>query len=142
MPKTKSHAVRRGGGQSPSLMMAILRGFAFSVALMTAFLLFFAFLLLKSTDPSRLLLPAAFGTAGAGAFLGGWRAGCLRRTSGALCGISHGMLLVFAFLAAALVMRSGTLELSSLILYMALLLLSTLGGVLSARKKRRRRRHG
>ena len=139
MVKTKGRAARLSGGQQVSFATAILRGFAFSVALMTAFLSILAFLLLKSTDPSRLLFPAALGTAGVGAFLGGWRSGCLRRTSGALCGISHGMLLVFVFLAVALVMKSGTLQLSSLFLYTVLLVLSTLGGAFSSRKKKRRR---
>ncbi|MBQ2718515.1 MAG: TIGR04086 family membrane protein [Clostridia bacterium] len=138
MERKKSRTMRHGE-KRVGFTAAVLGGFLASLLLTGGLLLLLSLFLLWSEDPTRLLLPAGLGAAAVGAFLGGWRSGRLHRSAGALCGITHGMVLVFVFLMLALILEAGALELSSLFLYTALILLSTLGGALSSRRKRRRR---
>lgn len=133
-------AARLGDRRSFSFTAAILRGFFFSLFLGTAFLFFLSFLLLKSGDPGLLLLPAAVGASLILSLLGGHRAGGLHRKSGALCGLTVGTLLAFAFLLAALILCEGSLSIWAIPLYLGMLSASTLGGWMAARKPKRRRR--
>ena len=138
-PATRT-AARLGDRRSFSFTAAILRGFFFSLFLGTTFLFLLSFLLLKSQDPVRLLLPVSVGATLLLSLLGGYRAGSLHKKSGALCGLTAGTLLSFVFLLAALILCEGALSVWSLPHYFGMLILSTLGGRLAGRKPRRRRR--
>lgn len=133
-------AARLGDRRSISFTGAITRGFFFSLFLGTAFLFLLSFLLMKSRDPARLLLPAAVGASLFLSLLGGYRAGGLHRKSGPLCGLTVGTLLAFVFLLAALILAEGSLSILAIPLYLGMLVTSTLGGWLAARKPKRRRR--
>lgn len=133
-------AAHLGDRRSISFTAAILRGFFFSLFLGTAFLFLLSFLLLKSRDPARFLLPVAVGATLLLSLLGGYRAGGLHRKSGPLCGLTVGTLLSFVFLLAALILCEGALSVWSIPHYFGMLTLSTLGGWLAGRKPRRRRR--
>ena len=128
-------------GRSLSFPTAALRGLLLALCLGTAFLFFSALLLSRSADPNRYLLPTALITPILTSFLGGFHAGKLHRKGGALCGITVGMLVAFLFLLAALILRSGSLPLLSLPLYLGILASATVGGMLSRRRQSRRRRH-
>ena len=133
-------AAHLGDRRSISFAGAITRGFFFSLFLGTAFLFLLSFLLMKSRDPARLLLPAAVGASLFLSLLGGYRAGGLHRKSGPLCGLTVGTLLAFVFLLAALILAEGSLSILAIPLYLGMLVTSTLGGWLAARKPKRRRR--
>ena len=128
-------------GRSLSFPTAVLRGLLLSLLMGAAFLLFLALLLSRSEDPNRFLTPAAVTAPIVASLLGGWHAGKLHRRGGALCGISVGMAVAFLALLAALILRSGSLPLLALPLYLGILASATAGGALSGRKKHRHRRH-
>ncbi len=139
MEKTKSSAARLGDRRSRTFLSSLLAALLFSLLCAVGLLLFTALLIQRSDDPSRLLAPVGATLAAFIAFLGGFRAGQLRRTSGALMGLCHGMTITFLCLFVALILKEGKLPLFSLALYGSILLASTLGGVLSTRRKTRRR---
>ena len=141
MEKAKRRAARLGERPSRTFLSSLLASFLFSLLAAAGLLLLAALLLQRSGDPSHLLAPVGALLSAAVALLGGFRAGRLRRSSGALMGLCHGMLIAFVCLCTALVVRDGTLPLPSLLLYGGLLLTSTLGGAMSTRKKHRRRVH-
>ena len=127
-------------GRSLSFPTATLRGLLLSLITGAAFLFFLALLLSRSEDPNRFLTPAAVTAPIVTSLLGGWHAGKLHRRGGTLCGITVGMAIAFLFLLTALILRSGSLPLLSLPLYLGILVSATTGGALSSRGKRRRKR--
>ncbi len=139
MEKTKSSAARLGDRRSRTFLSSLLAALLFSLLCAAGLLLFAALLIQRSGDPSRLLTPVGAILAALIAFLGGFRAGQLRRTSGALMGLCHGMAITFVCLFTALILEEGKLPLVSLALYSGILLASTLGGALSTRRKSHRR---
>ncbi len=139
MEKAKMGAARLGDRRSRTFAAALLLSLAFSLLMAIGLLLLTSLLLQRSTDPSRLMAPTGALLAGIITFLGGFRAGQLRRTSGALMGLCQGMLLVFLSLLVSLILQGGKLPPLSLALYAGMLLLSTLGGTLATRRRVRRR---
>ena len=139
MEKAKMGAARLGDRRSRTFLSSLLAALLFSLLIGTGLLLLASLLLQRSADPSRLMTVVGVALAGAVAFLGGFRAGQLRRTSGALMGLCLGMLVVFLCLLAALILQGGSLPPLSLALYAGILLLATLGGTLATRRKPRRR---
>lgn len=133
-------AAHLGDRRSISFTAAILRGFFSSLLLGSAFLFFLSFLLMKSGDPGRLLLPASVGASLVLSLFGGYRAGALHKKSGPLCGLTVGTLIAFVFLLAALILCEGSLSFLAIPLYLGMLSASTLGGGLASRKPKRRRR--
>ena len=141
MEKAKRGAARLGDRRSRTFLSALLSALLFALLSTALLLLLSALLLSRSGDPTRLALPIGIGIAAVAAFLGGFRAGQLRRTSGALMGLSEGMLLVFSYLLVSLILTEGRLPLLSMALYCAVFLLSLFGGMLATGRRSRRRGH-
>ena len=139
MERTRRAHAHLGDRKSHTLPASALRAFGFSLILGAAFLCFLSFLLYRTSDPTRLTLPSAIGTALLLAALGGARAAALHRKSGVLCGLTGGTLLAAAFLLAALCLTGAAPDLRAIPFYLGMPLAGAVGGRL--RLATRRRRH-
>ncbi len=137
-------AARLGDRKSRSLPASLVRAVIFTLFFAAAFLAMLAFLLYRSDDPTRLLVPAGLFCLFVSAFLCGFRTARLHRKSGLLCGVSAGLLLVFTLLLAGLIGGGGSIPTPTLLSYLGVLAASVAGGALGARARhasRRGRRH-
>ncbi len=140
MDAVKAKAARLGSGKGLPFTRSVLHGAVLALFLGTAFLFFASLLLYRLSDPLRYFPYFAPAASLLLSFFGGMRAGGLHKKSGALTGITVGLLLSFLFLLAALILSEGHLTLMALLLYIGMLLASTLGGFLATRKRHKRRR--
>ena len=118
------------GGVSRALLSSLLLG---------AILLFaLSYLLYRTPDRAGLLMPIGFAGSGLLSLLGGYLGGRSLGRSGALCGITAGIILVFLFTLIALILRAGVLPVSAIPLYLTILAASTAGGAMGTRKRKKR----
>lgn len=137
-------AARLGDRRSRSLPASLVRAVLFTLFFTVVFLGMLAFLLYKSDDPTRLLVPASFASLFLSSFLCGLRTARLYRKSGLLCGLSAGAVLALALLLTGLISGGGRLPARALFSCLGMLAASICGGLLGARPKhgpRRKHRH-
>ena len=135
-----THAAHIGERQTLSFLGGVIRALLSSLASGAALLLALAYFLYRSPERADLMTPLAFVIAALCATIGGIGGGRALRRSGALCGITVGIVLVFLFLLVALILRAGTLSQTAIPLYLLILVSATVGGALGARKPQKRRR--
>lgn len=123
------------------LLSGILLSLLLSLFLSFLFLLFLAFLLYKTDDPLRLITPALYITPLLCGFLFGFTLAKARRAGGAFVGLLAGGVLALLLLGIGLILKGGSLPLSSLLLYALVLLSSLLGSLLATKRPRRRRKN-
>ena len=140
MEKAK-HAAHIGERQTLSFLGGVIRALLSSLLAGALLLPVFAYLLYRMPDKAILMTPLSFLLGGLIGLSGGLVGGRTLRRSGAFCGITAGIVLVFLFLLVALILRSGALSTMSLPLYLLILASATAGGAWGAKKPQKRRKH-
>ena len=139
MEKAK-HAAHIGDRQTLSFLGGVLRALLLSLLVGAFLLLMLSYLLYRLPDKAFLLTPLSFATSVILSMLGGFFGGKSLRRSGALCGLTAGIVLVFLFMLVALILRAGALSTTAIPLYLLILAAATAGGALGSRKPKKRRR--
>lgn len=139
MEKAK-HAAHIGERQTLSFLGGVIRALLFALLLGALLLFIFAYLLYRLPNKAYLLIPFAFIGTGLLSLLGGFYGGKSLRRSGALCGLTAGISLVFLFMLIALILRAGALSTTAIPLYLLILATATVGGALGSKKTKKRRR--
>ena len=138
--KKAKHAAHIGDRQAGSFPGGVIRALLFSLLAGIILLLVFSYLLYRLPDRSWLVRPLGFLGSGLLSLLGGYYGSRHLGRSGALCGITAGILLVFLFTLTALILRSGVLPTAAIPLYLLILAASTVGGALGTKKAHKKRR--
>ena len=139
MEKAK-HAAHIGEKQTLSFTGGVFRSVLLSLLSGVILLSVFSYLLYQATDHKALLTPLAFLCGGLAALSGGFYGGRVLRHSGALCGLTVGICLVFFFMLSALILRAGELSTAAIPLDLLILTAATIGGAAGGKKRRKRRR--
>lgn len=133
-------AAHLGERQARSFSGGVIRALLSSILLGAILLFALSYLLYRAPERAALLVPLGFAGSGLLSLLGSYYGGRSLGRSGALCGITSGILLVFLFALVALILRAGTLPTFAIPLYLTILAASTIGGAVGTRKQKKRRR--
>lgn len=139
MEKAK-HAAHIGDRQTLSFTGGVIRALLASLLTGTFLLFILSYLLYRFPERSDLMTPLAFLGSALLSLLGGFYGGRALRRSGALCGLSLGIVLVFIFALVALILRAGALSAIAIPLYLLILGAATVGGAWGAKKQKKHRR--
>lgn len=134
------HTAHVGDRRTRSFSGGVIHALFFSLLAGTALVLIFSFLLYRLPDRAELITPLGYVGSGLLALLGGICGSRRLGRSGALCGLSAGILIVFLFTLVALILRGGTLPTAAIPLYLLILAASTVGGGVGTKKPKRRKR--
>ena len=124
-----------------SFWKSALYGTICAALLSLVLLLFFSFLSYKSADPSKRLLLFSYVTLAIASLFCGFSSARAGRKQGLLLGMMSGVLFLSLLIVVSFFFRDASFPFGkALLIYIAVLLLSTLGGIFGGRTRKQRRR--